>query len=93
MSKERPMERVRVWVNVIHTTKSIQFFLNEGQALRGEGSFMSLEYFGVYKEFQDLSGYRYLNSKFDILDTISAFPHFDDSYNTTEEYNDDDYDY
>jgi hypothetical protein len=92
MSKERPTARVKVWVNVIHTNKTIQFFLNRSP-LRGDGSFMSLEYFGVYKGLQDLSGYRYLNSKYDILDTISSFPQFDDSYNPTEEYNDDDYDY
>ena len=92
MSKERPTARVKVCVNVIHTNKTIQFFLNSSP-LRGDGSFMSLEYFGVYKEFQDLSGYRYLNSKYDILDTISSSLHFDDSYNPTEEYHDDDYDY
>jgi len=65
MSKERPTARVKVWVNVIHTNKTIQFFLNNSP-LRGDGSFMSLEYFGVYKGLQDLSGYRYINSPSEI---------------------------
>jgi len=93
MSKERPTARVKVWVNVIHTNKTIQFFLNNSP-LRGDGSFMSLEYFSVYKELQDLSGYRYLNSKYDLLDKIPPSQSFDDlPPSPTEEYHDDDFEY
>ena len=59
--KQRPHTYPKVWVNVNHTNKSIKFFLNEGQPLRGDGTFMSLDYFSVYKEDVLLHDYTYLN--------------------------------
>ena len=59
--KELPHTYPKVWVNVNHTNKSIKFFLNEGQPLSGDGSFMSLNYFQTYKEERMLQDYTYLN--------------------------------
>ena len=87
--KARPKFNPKVWVNVIHTNKTIQFFLNEGGPIRGDGSFMSLEYFNVYKESHVLNDYRYTNAKYDMIDELLDVPN---SYFRDEDI-DDDYDY
>jgi hypothetical protein len=89
--KARPKFNPRVWVNVIHTNKTIQFFLNEGGPIRGDGSFMSLEYFNVYKESHTLNDYRYTNTKYDMIDKLEE-PHSSPSF-LDDDYIDDDYDY
>jgi len=88
--KARPKFNPKVWVNVIHTNKTIQFFLNEGGPIRGDGSFMSLDYFNVYKESHTLNDYRYTNSNPSFLDDDED--DMDDDY-IDDDYIDDDYDY
>ncbi len=92
--KARPKFNPKVWVNVIHTNKTIQFFLNEGGPIRGDGSFMSLEYFNVYKESYVLNDYRYTNAKYDMIDELLDVPnsYFRDE-DIDDDYIDDDYDY
>ena len=92
--KARPKFNPKVWVNVIHTNKTIQFFLNEGGPIRGDGSFMSLEYFNVYKESHVLNDYRYTNAQYDMIDVLLDVPnsYFRDE-DIDDDYIDDDYDY
>ena len=66
--KTRPQHSPNVWVRVEHTQRTIQFFLNNGEPLIGNGSYMSLSYFNVYRESMDIKGYTYTNNLSELLE-------------------------
>tara|TARA_R110000796_G_scaffold208798_2_gene325129 strand:- start:27 stop:332 length:306 start_codon:yes stop_codon:yes gene_type:complete len=100
--KSKPSEKIDVWVNVNHTNKSIRFFFNEGAPLSGDGSFMSVEYFNVYKKLQNMDDYT-TNANIEIEDSEPKdIQDWEEEVPcecggncgcSTPTYNDDDYDY
>ena len=55
--KERPKLIPKIWVNVNHENKIIQFVLTEHKSKIRGGVFMTNKQFRLYREERDLSGY------------------------------------
>jgi len=66
--KTKPHTLPNVWVRVEHTQQTIEFFLNKGEPLIGNGAWMSLSYFNVYRENMGIHGYTYTNKLSELLE-------------------------
>ena len=57
MDRKRPILNPKIWVNVNHETKIVQFIQTEHKSKIRGGVFMTNKQFRHYREERDLSGY------------------------------------